>query len=130
MANLRRILIVYLGLISFSYFHTDSSSCFVIQKSDLCLYEAVLVLHIYLRSLFSNVFLWQHEPTKEQDNLGHSNQTGSEPAEKGTNLSNGENGTFSAMATQVTIKTEPIEESSGSTAPPAKPGDYLSGIFK
>ncbi|XP_077328627.1 histone-lysine N-methyltransferase, H3 lysine-36 specific isoform X2 [Lithobates pipiens] len=67
----------------------------------------------------------QHEPTKEKAKPGHSNKTGIEPADKSTILSNGdgEDGKFSGMATQVSIKTEPIEESSGSTAPPAKPAN-------
>lgn len=83
------------------------------------------MLHICLLNLFSNVFLWQHEPTKEKAKPDNSNKTGSEPADESTKLSNGdgEDGKLSGMATQVTIKTEPIEESSGSTAPPAKPGE-------
>ncbi|PIO35802.1 hypothetical protein AB205_0113640, partial [Aquarana catesbeiana] len=67
----------------------------------------------------------QHEPTKEKAKPDNSNKTGSEPADESTKLSNGdgEDGKLSGMATQVTIKTEPIEESSGSTAPPAKPAN-------
>ncbi|XP_018407886.1 PREDICTED: histone-lysine N-methyltransferase, H3 lysine-36 and H4 lysine-20 specific [Nanorana parkeri] len=70
----------------------------------------------------------QHELTKEKAKLGHPNKTWSEPADKSTKLSHSsgdsKDGKFSRMASQVTIKTEPIEESDCCTTPsPVKPAN-------